>query len=125
MWCTCAPNGAGNVRMPLTRLRLWSIKNKLDGKMCAPVSKLWAMRTYILETKQFVTLVSWETDGRWRKTMRFSLIEHLRYLKLLKLQKKLELNSPNWSQCTVKYVCLRCKTDCFVKYFDKASSLKG
>jgi len=44
---------------------------------------------------------------------------------MIKMTKKLELNSPNWSQCTVKYVCLRCKTDCFVKYFDKASSLKG
>ena len=32
--------------------RLWSIKNQLDGKMCAALSKLWPMRTHGLEEKE-------------------------------------------------------------------------
>ena len=32
--------------------RLWSIKNQLDGKMCAALSKLWPMRTHGLEGKE-------------------------------------------------------------------------
>lgn len=37
-------------------------KNKLGGRMCAPVSKLWVMRAHILET-----LGSGDADGEVEK----------------------------------------------------------
>ena len=41
-----------NWRTWLSTPRLWSIKNQLDGKMCAALSKLWPMRTHGLEEKE-------------------------------------------------------------------------